>query len=231
MNQMHPLRLPDKTPVPNAGTTPVPNMVLDRVMPTLRDTELRLLLVVVRQTRGWQDAPGSSQRKERDWLTQSQLMARTGRGSGAVAHAVEALVQAGLIEVQDRAGCALVTAGERRRHLGRLYYRLGAGAAQAASEPVPLEVVTNASAGVWKTGFCLWKTGGRLWTSGDELGKKVKKTAHAKAHTTKETGNKINKSQASTELCENVDNSEDSPLTIKTKGWEKAGSYKSKTLV
>ncbi len=87
-----------------SATTPVPNALLDRVMPTLRDTELRVLLVVVRQTRGWQEGPHISQRKERDWLTQSQLMGRTGRGSGAVAQAVEALVQAGLIEVSGPDG-------------------------------------------------------------------------------------------------------------------------------
>lgn len=106
------------------GTTPVPNDLLDRVMPTLRDTELRLLLVVVRQTLGWQDGPDPSRRKERDWLTQSHLMRRTGRASEAVSAAVDGLVRAGLIEVQDKRGKPLVTPAERRRFLGKLYYRL-----------------------------------------------------------------------------------------------------------
>ena len=106
------------------GTTPVPNNLLDRVMPTLRDTELRVLLVVVRQTLGWQDGPDPSQRKERDWLTQNQLMRRTGRASEAVSAAVDGLVQARLIEVQDKSGRPLVTPAERRRFLGKLYYRL-----------------------------------------------------------------------------------------------------------
>lgn len=111
--------------VPFGGTTPVPNDMLDRVMPTLRDTELRVLLVVVRQTLGWQDGPNSSRRKERDWLTQSQLMRRTGRASEAVSAAVDGLVRARLIEVQDRWRRPLVTPAERRRCLGKLYYRLG----------------------------------------------------------------------------------------------------------
>ncbi len=105
-------------------TTPVPNDLLDLVMPTLRDTELRVLLVVVRQTLGWQDGADTSQRKTKDWLTQSQLMRRTGRASGAVARAVNTLVQSGLISVLDRFGAPLLTPAERRRHLGRLYYRL-----------------------------------------------------------------------------------------------------------
>jgi len=110
------------------GMTPVPNGLLDRVMPMLRDTELRVLLVVVRQTLGWQDGPDSAQRKEKDWLTQGQLMRRTGRASGAVSRAVDALVRAALIDVLDRAGNFLNTPAERRRHLGRLYYRLATSA-------------------------------------------------------------------------------------------------------
>lgn len=105
----------------------MPNDLLDRVMPALRDTELRVLLVVVRQTLGWQSGTNPARRKERDWLTQSQLMRRTGRANGAVAHAVDALVQAGLIIVTDRAGTPLKGADDRRRHLGHLYYQLGSG--------------------------------------------------------------------------------------------------------
>lgn len=110
------------------GTTPVPNDLLDRVMPTLRDTELRVLLVVVRQTLGWQDGANPTRRKKRDWLTQSQLRQRTGRASEAVSHAVDTLVQAGLINVTDRREVPKKTADERRRHMGHLYYQLGSGA-------------------------------------------------------------------------------------------------------
>ena len=104
-------------------------------MPCLRDTELRVLLVVVRQTLGWRNGPDPALRKERDWLTQSQLMRRTGRASGAVARAVDALVRAGLIEVSDRTGAPLGTPAERRRHLGRLYYRLSMAAGPGKITP------------------------------------------------------------------------------------------------
>jgi len=109
------------------GTTAVPNVLLDKVMPTLRDTEFRILMVVVRQTLGWQEGSDPAKRKEKDWLTQSQLMHRTGRASGAVSHAVDALVRARLIDVLDRWGRPLATPAERRRHLGHLYYRLHQG--------------------------------------------------------------------------------------------------------
>ena len=114
-----------RTEAPHGGgTTPVPNGLLDTAMPRLRDTELRVLLVVVRQTLGWQGDSDPARRKELDWLTQSQLMRRTGRASGAVARAVDALVRGDLIEVLDQAGAPLRTPAERRRHLGKLFFRL-----------------------------------------------------------------------------------------------------------
>ena len=184
-------------------------------MPTLRDTELRVLLVVVRQTRGWQDAPYSSQRKERDWLTQSQLMSRTGRGSGAVAQAVEALVQAGLIEVQDRTGRPLRTPVERRRHLGRLYYRLGPASGPAGAKAAKSNMSKSPA------------TESPVLRS---MRKSMPKSAHAKSHTTKETENKINKGPHKN-VDKPVDNSlkhsfnenkplVENPLVIRTNGWE-----------
>lgn len=119
------------------GTTPVPTALLDRAMPQLRDTELRVLLVVVRQTLGWQVGKDPYLRKERDWLTQSQLMRRTGRASGAVARAVDALVQYGLIDVLDASEYPLHTPAERRRHLGRLYYRLHKPGTEDGSDRIP----------------------------------------------------------------------------------------------
>ena len=44
---------------PRGGSVCVPNSVLDALMPTLRDTELRVLLVVIRQTLGWQERSGA----------------------------------------------------------------------------------------------------------------------------------------------------------------------------
>lgn len=106
------------------GTVPVPTVLIDAVLPTLKDTELRVLLVVVRQTLGWRSDSRSGY-KERDWMTHSQLMRRTNRASEAVSRAVDCLVQRGLIIVENAAGAPLKSAEERRRSLGRLYFRLG----------------------------------------------------------------------------------------------------------
>lgn len=111
----------------------MPNPVLDLHMPLLRDTELRVLLVVLRQTLGWRGEQEGT-RKERDWISHGQLCRRTGRASAAVSSAVEALVNAGLIAVEDASGNALGSTAQRRRHLGRLFYRVGGGFC-AAKQP------------------------------------------------------------------------------------------------
>lgn len=66
-------------------------------MPTLRDTELRVLMVLQRETAGW-NREGRAVR-----LTYRTLCARTGRGSEAVASALASLEEKGLIHVEGRA--------------------------------------------------------------------------------------------------------------------------------
>lgn len=101
-------------------TTPVPNLLLDKAMPRLRDTEWRLLCVIVRQTLGWELADGT--RKRSDWLSHFQLKRRTGRSSSAVSRAINVLVRARLIIVRDSFGAPLLTAAERRRSHSRLSF-------------------------------------------------------------------------------------------------------------
>lgn len=107
--------------------TPVPNALFDRLLPALKDTELRVLLVVLRSTAGWTTGT-STERKGRDWISSAQMRRRTGRASEAVSAAIAALVDGGLLVVENREGGILRSAEERRRHLGRQFYRLGDGA-------------------------------------------------------------------------------------------------------
>ena len=97
-------------------TTPFPNELIDEAMPRVNDTQWRVLCVVVRQTLGWHDRRTGT-RKIRDWLTQSQLKARTGRN-------VEALVEQGTIVVEGENGHPLDSSQRRQAYRGRIYYRL-----------------------------------------------------------------------------------------------------------
>ena len=101
----------------SASEVSIPSAILDRWMPTLKDTELRVLLLVARQTIGRSG-------KEVDWLAHSQLRKRTGRASEAVSAAVDSLIQKGLLEVVTTAGQRLPTPEARRFHRGILLYRL-----------------------------------------------------------------------------------------------------------
>ena len=102
--------------------TALPNALIDEVMPRLKDTEWRLLCVIARQTLGWVDKNGK--RKARDWMSQSQLIAKTGRSSAAISAALDVLVRENLIECQDETGEPLPTPEQRRQHRGRVYFGL-----------------------------------------------------------------------------------------------------------
>lgn len=69
----------------------MPNIVLDRLLPTLKDTELRLLLATIRLTSGW----------NRDgrpvYLPYRRIKQMTGRESAAISQALRSLAQKGLI--------------------------------------------------------------------------------------------------------------------------------------
>ena len=104
--------------------TPFPNKLIDEVMPTLRDTEWRVLCVIVRSTLGWR-MPDRS-RKQSDRISHRQLMRRTGRQSEAVSRAIARLVCAGLITVIDAEGDVIGTPRARQRHRGRIFYEVSA---------------------------------------------------------------------------------------------------------
>jgi hypothetical protein len=115
-----------------AGTTPVPNHLLDEVMPRLSDTQLRVLLVVVRSTLGWQVG---NRRKEKDWISHRQLQARTGRSSAVVSRAVAGLVAQGMIRVTDANDRELADTSQRSRNRGHLFYSLGPKSLISPEEP------------------------------------------------------------------------------------------------
>jgi len=105
------------------GHTPFPNWLLDTVMPDLKDTEFRLLCLIVRQTQGWHDAKTGG-RKTSDWVTRSQMKVKTGRNSAALSRALEVLVRRKLIEVRGNAGQLLLTPKQRREARGHITYAL-----------------------------------------------------------------------------------------------------------
>ena len=107
----------------NYSFVPLPCAVVDEILPRLKDTELRILLVVLRQTLGQRDRQGRV--KTRDWLTHQQLCRRTGRASEAVSAAVDSLIRSGLITITNEKRDELISPSERRRVRTRLFFQGG----------------------------------------------------------------------------------------------------------
>jgi len=107
------------------GTTPVPNIFFDAHLKALNPVELKLLLLIIRQTWGWKD-PRTGQRKKRDWIAGSQIRERTGCSRRSLTDAVSNLSRTGLIEVSGEKGVILKTPDERKGKM-RLFYRYRCG--------------------------------------------------------------------------------------------------------
>ena len=106
----------------NINTTPVPNAVFDAHLKVLKLAELKVLLIIIRQTIGWEDKRTKSERKELDWISNSQLALKTGCSLRAINEAIQVLVQKKLIDVLSYEGEILDTP-EKRRGQQKLFYR------------------------------------------------------------------------------------------------------------
>lgn len=75
--------------IPAPNYTQTPNIFFDEIMKTLNEGELRVLLLVMRQTFGWH--------KSEDWLTLSFLSKKTGYERRSVCRILERLIKKKLI--------------------------------------------------------------------------------------------------------------------------------------
>jgi len=105
------------------STTPVPNVIFDVHLRNLNSSELKILLVVTRQTLGWVDRCGAFGRKEKDWISGSQLKAKTGCSERSITSALDSLVWKKLINVYDDKGHILPFPKDRQGK-NRLYFGL-----------------------------------------------------------------------------------------------------------
>jgi len=104
------------------GFVMLPTSFIDEHLPSLSDGEVRLFLVIARQTLGWQTKGGG--RKEWDRLTHSELKRRMGRSSAPVSAAIASLQARVLIRVRGKGGKLLETAARRRGQFGSLSFSL-----------------------------------------------------------------------------------------------------------
>lgn len=101
-------------------STQVPNVLLDYHLKALTEGELKLILVVVRQTYGWVDKR-TRRRKTRDRISHSQFMIKTGLCKRVISKALQSLVIKGLLVVYDQSG-NLLPSPIQRKGVQRLFY-------------------------------------------------------------------------------------------------------------
>ena len=117
------------------STTPVPNSLFDVHLKELKSAELKVLLIIIRQTLGWADRRAVLGRKERDWISNSQLQSKTGSSQRAISSAIETLVRMNLIAILDAGGTILDTPYKRQGKT-KLYYQLSNTWEKPVNNPV-----------------------------------------------------------------------------------------------
>ena len=102
------------------NTTPIPNEFFEYI-PTLTHAEIRVLLVVLRQTYGWKDFK-TGQRKLKDKLSYNFLIKKTGLYRTVLTLTIKTLVDKNILLITDFKGKALINA-EDRKGKRILYYQ------------------------------------------------------------------------------------------------------------
>jgi hypothetical protein len=105
-------------------TTQVPNIFFDQLLPTLTEAEIKLLLVIIRQTYGWID-PRTGKRKQRDRISRKQFVVKTGLCKRVISTALQSLVTKGIISITCQLGNSIPNSLKRKGI--KLYYSLELG--------------------------------------------------------------------------------------------------------
>lgn len=102
------------------NTTYFPNTLVDTHLPTLTESELKMILVIIRQTNGWIDKR-TGLRKTRDWISHGQFMKKTGLCRRVISKSLQSLVEKNLIQITCQYGNPL-HCPEDRKGMNRMYY-------------------------------------------------------------------------------------------------------------
>ncbi|MFV0572864.1 MAG: replication protein [Xanthomarina gelatinilytica] len=100
--------------------TTVPNSVFDKHLTDLGYAELKVLLVIIRQTYGWKDKRTGGY-KRWDWISQRFFVRKTGLSARAVSTAISQLIYKGLILVKNQKGYLLFDKKQRQQE-AKLYF-------------------------------------------------------------------------------------------------------------
>ena len=94
-------------------TTYFPNILVDTHLPNLTESEIKMILVIIRQTNGWVDKK-TGLRKTRDRISHGQFMKKTGLCRRVISKTLQNLVSKGLIQVTCQYGNMLHEPKDRK---------------------------------------------------------------------------------------------------------------------
>ncbi|MBK6545745.1 MAG: replication protein [Saprospiraceae bacterium] len=94
-------------------TTQVPNILFDKYLPNLSESELKIILIIIRQTAGWINTK-TGFRKSKDRLSISQFISKTNLSRRVVSSTISKLVNKGLICISCQNGNSLHNAEDRK---------------------------------------------------------------------------------------------------------------------
>lgn len=101
-------------------STQVPNIVFDEHLPALTESELKILLIIIRQTNGWIDK-FTGKRKTRDRISHSQFINKTGLSRRIISNAIKSLCTKGLININCHIGNILDNSEDRKGKTSLIY--------------------------------------------------------------------------------------------------------------
>lgn len=97
----------------NKGYTKIADVLLDTWLSDLSEAELKTLLVIIRQTIGWN--------KARDRISHGQFKKKTGLSGRSITRAIESLSDRNFIIITNNTGQALNA--QERRYQTEIYYQ------------------------------------------------------------------------------------------------------------
>ena len=101
-------------------TTQVPNILLDTHLPQLTESELKILLTIIRQTYGWYIKRTKS-RKKRARISHYRFIQKTGLSRRVITKVIKSLLEKKLITITDLEGQSL-NDPKKRKGQPYLYY-------------------------------------------------------------------------------------------------------------
>jgi DNA-binding transcriptional regulator YhcF (GntR family) len=113
--------------------TGVPNAVFDIHLKHLGYAELKVLLVIIRQTYGWVDKRTRTH-KEWDWISRRFFAKKTNLSLRSVSEAISSLFSKGLIHIKNENGIYVYTAQERRKAY-KLFYSMNKNMSSEVTSP------------------------------------------------------------------------------------------------